>query len=132
MLAEIDLVRHCIFCYLCFYIIDWKNKNKFFSIPPTQTNTTHTAMHALRHKRCDDSRKSLFINKHNLGKIDKPHLLSLSLFIFNISVYSRILFKSSKLSFGNNSNILRIGSLMFSSDRTTTSFLLIPYSFKYW
>ncbi len=56
---EIDLVSHFIFCYLCFYIIDWKNKNKFFSIPPTQTSTAHTAMHALHRKNCDDIRRSL-------------------------------------------------------------------------
>lgn len=41
------------------------NKSRFLSItffsftPPTQTSTAHTATHEPRHKRCDDSCKSL-------------------------------------------------------------------------
>ena len=40
------------------------NKSRFLSItffsftPPTQTSTAHTATHTLRHKHCDDSRRS--------------------------------------------------------------------------
>ncbi|WP_260353337.1 hypothetical protein, partial [Lactococcus cremoris] len=30
-----------------------------YFIPPTQTSTAHTATHEPRHKRCDDSRRSL-------------------------------------------------------------------------
>lgn len=41
------------------------NKSRFLSITffsftsPTQTSTAHTATHELRHKHCDDSRRSL-------------------------------------------------------------------------